>query len=77
MSGIIHELMTFILHRLYHVSCEKSIQSIQLHVTVNVRSSIKKIILVSKCLEKKKLKNLTPPPWTHPRPLGPTSPWNF
>ena len=57
MTRIIHEPMTFILDtcRLYNrESCEKSI-------TVNVRSSIKTIIFVSKSLEKKTLRI-----WPHP-----------
>ena len=57
MTNIIHEPKTFLLHRLYYVSGEKSIQ-----LTVNVRSSIK-TILISKSLEKKTLRIL-------PHPLG-------
>ena len=55
--------MTFRLHRLYHVSCEKAFS-----FTVNVRSSIKTIILVSKSLEKR--------PWqSNPTPLEIASSW--
>ena len=57
MTRIIHEPMTFILDtcRLYNVeSCEKTI-------TVNVRSSIKTIIFVSKSLGKKTVRI-----WPHP-----------
>ena len=61
-SGIIHELMTFILTtcRLYHTG---KLWKKHSAITVNVRSSIKTIILVSKSLEKKTLRI-----W--PQPLG-------
>ena len=55
-SGIIHELMTFILTtcRLYHTG---KLWKKHSAITVNVRSSIKTIILVSKSLEKKSLRS--------------------
>ena len=75
MTGIIHEPMTFTLDtcRLYHTGKRWKKHSA---ITVNVRSSIKTIILVSKSLDKKVLDNLTPPPWKLP-PLGSPSNWNF
>ena len=60
MTGIIHEPMTFILDtcRLYHTG---KLWKKHSAITVNVRSSIKTIILVSKSLEKKTLRI-----WPHP-----------
>ena len=60
MTGIIHEPMTFILHtcRLYHAG---KLWKKHSAITVNVGSSIKTIILVSKSLEKKTLRI-----WPHP-----------
>ena len=60
MTGIVHEPMTFMLDtcRLNHTGKVGKKYS---PITVNVRSSIKTIILVSKSLEKR-LQNLIPPP---------------
>ena len=68
MTGIIHEPMTFILDtcKLYHTS--KLWKKHSAIITVNVRSSIKTIILVSKSLEKR--------PWkSDPTPLEIASSW--
>ena len=63
MTGIVYELMTFILDtcRLNHTGIK--LWKKHSPITVNVRSSIKTIILVSKSLEKKTLRIC-------PHPLG-------
>ena len=76
MTGIVHKLMTFILDmcRLNHTG---KLWKKHSPITVNVRSSIKTIILVSKSLEKKSLRiwshllrKLIVFSWINPLPIG-------